>query len=104
MINRIKSSFNTGLMRMRWIAVFLAERTKAETSIVKLMYESSKLDDRIDNLHKDIGKRVIELKEKGDESVFQDFLIQQALAEVKNLQEAVKDYKKEAQSHSRLPE
>jgi gas vesicle protein len=104
MINRIKSSFNTGLMRMRWIAVFLAERTKAETSIVKLMYESSKLDDRIDNLHKDIGKRVMELKEKGDESVFQDFQVQQALAEVKNLQEEVEEYKKEARSHSKLPE
>ena len=104
MINRIKSSLNTGLMRIRWIAVFLAERTKAETTIVKLMYESSKIEDRIDHLHRDIGKRVLELKEKGDESVFQDFLVQQALAEVKNLQEEVAEYKKEARSHSELPE
>ncbi len=79
MINKVKDSFNTGLLRVKWIATFVAERTKAETSVVKLLYESSKLESKIDDLYKDIGKRVIELKEKGDKEVYQDFIVQQAL-------------------------
>jgi hypothetical protein len=104
MINKVKDSFNTGLMRVKWIATLVAERTKAETSVVKLLYESSKLESKIDNLYRDIGKRVIELKEKGDKEVYQDFIVQQALHEVKDLRDAVKDYGKQAKNINKLPE
>lgn len=104
MINKVKDSFNTGLMRVKWIATLVAERTKAETSVVKLLYESSKLESKIDNLYRDIGKRVIELKEKGEKEVYQDFIVQQALHEVKDLRDAVKDYGKQAKNINKLPE
>jgi gas vesicle protein len=104
MINKVKDSFNTGLMRVKWIATFVAERTKAETSVVKLLYESSKLESKIDDLYRDIGKRVIELKEKGEKEVYQDFIVQQALNELKDLRDAVKDYGKQAKDINKLPE
>jgi gas vesicle protein len=104
MINKVKDSFNTGLMRVKWIATLVAERTKAETSVVKLLYESSKLESKIDDLYRDIGKRVIELKEKGEKEVYQDFIVQQALNELKDLREAVKDYGKQAKNINKLPE
>ncbi len=104
MINKVKDSFNTGLMRVKWIATLVAERTKAETSVVKLLYESSKLESKIDNLYRDIGKRVIELKEKGEKEVYQDFIVQQALNELKDLRDAVKDYGKQAKNINKLPE
>ncbi len=104
MINKVKDSFSTGLMRVKWIATFVAERTKAETSVVKLLYESSKLESKIDDLYRDIGKRVIELKEKGEKEVYQDFIVQQALHEVKDLRDAVKDYGKQAKNINKLPE
>ena len=104
MINKVKDSFNTGLMRVKWIATLVAERTKAETSVVKLLYESSKLESKIDDLYRDIGKRVIELKEKGEKEVHQDFIVQQALNELKDLREAVKDYGKQAKNINKLPE
>jgi len=104
MINKVKDSFNTGLMRVKWIATLVAERTKAETSVVKLLYESSKLESKIDDLYRDIGKRVIELKEKGEKEVYQDFIVQQALNEVKDLRDAVKDYGKQAKNINKLPE
>ena len=104
MINKVKDSFNTGLMRVKWIATIVAERTKAETSVVKLLYESSKLESKMDDLYRDIGKRVIELKEKGEKEVYQDFIIQQALNEVKDLRDAVKDYGKQAKNINKLPE
>lgn len=104
MVNKVKDSFNTGLLRVKWIATFVAERTKAETSVVKLLYESSKLESKIDDLYRDIGKRVIELKENGEKEVYQDFIIQKALNELKDLRDAVKDYGKQAKNINKLPE
>lgn len=103
-MNKLKDSFNTGLMRVKWIATFVAERTKAETSVVKLLYESSKLESRIDDHYREIGKRVLELKEKDETDVFQDFIIQQALSEVKNLEASVEDYRKKAKNTNKLPD
>jgi hypothetical protein len=104
MINKMKDGFNTGLMRVKWIATLVAERTKAETSVVKLLYESSKLESKINDHYRDIGKRVLELKEKDETEVFQDFIVQQALSEVKNLKSSVKDYKKQAKNTNKLPD
>ncbi len=102
MINKVKDGFNTGLLRVKWIATFVAERTKAETSVVKYLYECSKLERKMDEHYRDIGKRVMELKEKDEKDVFQDFIVQQALSEVKNLREAIDDYKKQAKNTNKL--
>jgi predicted RNase H-like nuclease (RuvC/YqgF family) len=107
MIDKIRKSFNTGLNRIKWIATFIAERTKAETSVAKLLYESSKLENKIDDLYRDIGKRILELKDKDNEAerdVFKDFIIQQAIDEIKSLKETVEDYKSQARDINKLPE
>ncbi len=107
MKENVRKSLATGLNRVKWIATFVAERTRAETSVVKFLYESSKLEDKIDGLHRDIGKRVIELKGKpGDKEkdVFKDFIVQQAIDEIRNLEEAKDDYKDRARSISKIQE
>ena len=104
MIEKVKKSFSTGLLRVRWIASFLAERTKAETTVAKLLYEKTKLEDKINDLYSDVGNRVMELKEKGDEDILKDFIVQQALDEIKNLQESVDDYKSRADNINKLPD
>jgi len=104
MIEKVKKSFSTGLLRVRWIASFLAERTKAETSVAKLLYEKTKLEDKINDLYSDVGNRVMELKEKGEEDILKDFIVQQALDEIKNLQESVDDYKSRAENINKLPD
>ncbi|RJQ13323.1 MAG: hypothetical protein C4560_14645 [Nitrospiraceae bacterium] len=104
MIDRIRRSLNTGLDRVKWFATFLAERTKAETSIAKLLYQSSKLEDRIDDLYRDIGRRVMELNEKGEKSVLKDFVVQQALGEIKHMREASDEFRNQARDLSKLPE
>lgn len=104
MIDKVRKNLREGINRIKWIAAFLAERTRAETFIAKLLYESSKLEDRMDELYRDIGKRVLELKEKGEKSVFKDFIIQQAFDEINNLRKTVKDYKEKARELSNLPE
>ncbi|UCH79949.1 MAG: hypothetical protein JSW20_09355 [Nitrospiraceae bacterium] len=104
MIEKVKKSFSTGLLRVRWIASFLAERTKAETSVAKLLYEKTKLEDKINDLYSDVGNRVMKLKEKGEEDILKDFIVQQALDEIKNLQESVDDYKSRAENINKLPD
>jgi hypothetical protein len=104
MIDKIRKSLNKGLDQVRWIATFLAERTKAETEIARLLFENTKIEGRIDDLYRDIGRRVAELKEKGDKSVWKDFIVQQALDEIKHLKEAADNYKNQANELSKLPE
>jgi hypothetical protein len=105
MINRVKDNLATGLTRAKWIATFLAERTRAGTSVAKLLYESSKLEERINDLYRDIGRRVMELKEKaGDKDVYSDFIVQKALDEIRNLKEDVDDYKNQARNVNKIPE
>ncbi len=104
MLGTIRRSMREGLNKVKWIAAFLAERTKAETSIARLLYESSKLEERIDELYRDIGRKVFELNEKGERSILRDFVVQQALDEVKNLKATMKDYREKAKDLSDLPE
>ena len=105
MINRVKNNLATGLARAKWITGFLAERTRAGTSVAKLLYESSKLGERIDELYKEIGQRVMELREKGeDKDVYSDFIVQKALDEIRNLKEDVSDYKDQARKVNKIPE
>ncbi|MBI4826215.1 MAG: hypothetical protein HY807_07315 [Nitrospirae bacterium] len=92
MIEKIRKSFNDGVANLRWLANFLAERTRAETSIFKLRYESSKLENRIDELYRDVGKRVLEIKEKEEKDVFKDFIILQTIDEIKALRKEIDDY------------
>jgi predicted RNase H-like nuclease (RuvC/YqgF family) len=104
MIDKIRKSLNKGLDQVRWIATFLAERTKAETEIARLLFENTKIEGRIDDLHRDIGRRVSELKGQGEKSVWKDFIIRQALDEIKHLREAADNYKSQADNLNKLPE
>jgi len=104
MIDIIRKNLMTGIERIKWVASFLAERTRAETAIAKLFYEKSKVDDKIDDLLRDIGKRVVDLREKGETEVFQDFTIKHALSELKDLQKAVNNYKTKADEFIKLRE
>jgi hypothetical protein len=104
MINKVKDNFSTGLTRLKWIATFVAERTKAETSVARLMYEISKLEGRMEEIYRDIGRRVSELKAKDEKDVFSDFLIQQSLSELKDVRETMDDYRKQAKKINDLSE
>lgn len=104
MLDKIKKSFDEGVRKIKWFAVFLAERTKAEASIARLFYESSKLEGRLESLYSDIGKRVLELQEKGEKAILKDFIILQTIEEIKNLRKQIEDYKSRAHAINKPPE
>jgi len=104
MIDRIRNSLNKGLDQVKWFATFLAERTKAETDIARLLFESTRIDGKIEDLYRDIGKRVMEIREKGEKAIWKDFIIQQALDEIKQLKETADEFRAQAKNLSKLPE
>ncbi len=104
MLDKIRKNFNDGLKNIKWVATFLAERTKVETSIARLLYESNKLETKLDELYCEVGKRVLELKEKGEKEVMKDFIILQMVNEVKKLREQIEDYKSRAHAFSKPSE
>lgn len=104
MIDRIRKNLDRGLDQVKWFATFLAERTRAETEIAKLLFESTRIEGKIEDLYRDIGKRVLEIKEKGEKAIWKDFVIQQALDEIKHLREAAEEYRNQAKDLSKLPE
>ena len=69
MLDMTKKNLAAGITRVKWIAEFLAERTKAETVIAKLSYERIKLEKKVDDLYREIGKRVQALSDLGDREV-----------------------------------
>ncbi|GBE06637.1 MAG TPA: hypothetical protein ENH31_04885 [Nitrospirae bacterium] len=104
MLNRIKQSFNEGVKRVKWFAAFISERTKAETSMARLLYESSKLESKLDGLYRDVGKRVLELKDKEDKPVFKDFLVLQSLSEIRNIRQEIEDCRDRARELGKPPD
>lgn len=104
MLERIRKNFNEGVKSVKWVATFLADRLKAETSMAKLLYTSSRLETKVDELYRDIGRRVLELKEKDEKAVLKDFIILQAIDEIKKLKEQIEDYKSKAHILGNPPE
>ncbi len=101
MLDKVRKNLNEGIKQVKWFAAFLSERTKAEASIARLLYESSKLEARLDELYREIGKRALEVKDKGEKDIFKDFIILQTLNEINKLKEDINDYKKKADEHGR---
>ncbi len=96
MLNKIKKSLNEGAKSVKWIASFLAERTRAETNMAKLLYASSKLEAKLDEHYIDIGKRVLELKGQTEKMVIKDFIILQMISEIERIRAEIADLKQGA--------
>ncbi|HCC68681.1 MAG TPA: hypothetical protein DEP99_02210 [Nitrospiraceae bacterium] len=93
MWEKIRKNFEKGLDSLKWFTVFLAERTKAETSMARLLYESNKLEKKIDEVYRDIGKRIFDLREKGEKIKLKDPIILQGLDEIVRLRQEIEDCK-----------
>lgn len=104
MLNRIKKSLNEGAKSVKWIASFLSERARAETSIAKLLYASRKLEAKLDEHYINVGKRVLELKGKTEKMVLKDFIILQMISEVEHIRAEIADLKLGAQELGKPPE
>lgn len=65
-LQRLKHDLKAGWAALRYGAVQAVNRALEETELLRLRLELRKLDERIGELHRDIGERAIELHERGE--------------------------------------
>jgi len=96
MIKRLKTNFDTGVEKIKWFSSILSDRLKIEFSLIKLLYQSDQLEKKRDELMKNIGRRVYELKETSERSILKDRVIMDALNEIAKIDSDIESTKKKA--------
>ncbi|MBL7049140.1 MAG: hypothetical protein ISR96_06480 [Nitrospira sp.] len=98
-MEQIKKNLYTGITRLKWVARFLAERIQTQTSAGRLLYEASKLKGRMDELYSEMGRKIMELREKDESSeqdVFKDAAVLQTMDEIKQVKQKIVEIKEQA--------
>ena len=96
MIKRLKTNFDTGVEKIKWFSSILSDRLKIEFSLIKLLHQSDQLEKKRDELMKNIGRRVYELKETSDRSILKDRVIMDAMNEIAKIDSDIESTKKKA--------
>jgi len=71
-----------------------SDRLKIELSVMKLLYESVRMEKKKDVIMKTIGKRIWELKGQPERNVLKDTIIMDALSEIEQINSDIDAAKK----------
>ena len=96
MLKRLKENFDSGIEKIKWFSTVLSERIKIELLVMKLLFQSEKMEKKRDELLKKIGQRVYELKGDTDRNVLKDRFITEALNEIEQINRKIDSTKKKA--------
>ena len=96
MLKRLKIHFERGIEKIRWFSSIFSERIKIEFLVIKLLFQSDKMEKKRDELLNKIGQRVYELKENTDRQVLKDRVIGEALSEIEHIDSEIEKTKKKA--------
>lgn len=88
LLQRLAHDLKAGWAGLRYGTAQAATRALVETELLRLRLDLRKLEQRIDDLCRDIGERAVELHERGDtaEQVMADAEIARAVEQVRLLQ------------------
>lgn len=104
MLKKINDNFKKGLDRLKWFSSLFSERIKVEIAVIKLLFQSDKMNRQKDEYLKIIGQRIVELKGHAEKNIFKDEVIMNALDEIGNLQKNIDELKQKASEISRVEE
>jgi predicted transcriptional regulator len=96
MIKRLRTNFDTGVEKIKWFSSILSDRLKIEFSLIKLLHQSDQLEKKRDELMKNIGRRIYELKETSDRSILKDRVVMDAMNEIAKIDSDIESTKKKA--------
>jgi hypothetical protein len=96
MLKRIKENFDSGIEKIKWFSSLLSDRLKVEYSVMKLFYQSEKMEKKKDDLMRKIGQRVYELREYSERHIMKDNAITEALSELEKINSEIESTKKKA--------
>ena len=102
MWKRLKSSFESGIEKVKWFASVLNERMKVEISLVKLLYQSTEMEKKRGELLKGIGQRLYELKDGPENQIMRDPAVVELLTRLEALDNQIEEVNKRASEISRI--
>ena len=83
MWDRIRRDLEGGLSTFKWAGRFLAERIKVETSLAKVVYDSQKIQKKIDEKQLELGRMVFDLRD--DKGATQNATVRDIISEIESL-------------------
>ncbi len=100
---RVAVNLETGARKLAAMAAIFSERVKAEIAIVRLRIRLDEVRSRIDELHRIIGRRVVDLANraaipKTGEQLLKDEDIAAALAEIVARKKDIEDLNEQIES------
>jgi uncharacterized membrane protein len=100
---KVVVNLEKGVRKLAATASILAERVKAEIAIVRLRIRLDEVRSRIDELHRIIGRRVVDLRNraampKAGEQLLKDEDIAAALAELEAMEKDLEDLDEQIKS------
>lgn len=104
MLKRVKDSFDNGVEKIKWFSSLVSDRIRVELSVIKLLYQSDQLEKRKEELLKEIGRRVLELKEYPDRQILKDGVVAGALAQIEQIVREIEETRKQASEISKIDE
>lgn len=93
MLQRIKSNFDAGVEKLKWLSSVINERVKIELAVIKLLGRMNELEKKRDALMQAIGQRVFELKGKQSINPHKDPGMKDELDELEKLDAEIKAVK-----------
>ena len=89
LLQRLKHDLKAGLATLRLGTAQVAIRALEETELLRIRLEIRKLDQKLAELHRDVGERAVNLREGGEpvERVLYDAEISRLVKEIQELKE-----------------
>lgn len=94
MLNRLKNNFDRGIEKLKWFSSVISERLKIEFIVIKLLFQSDKMEKKRDEMFKKIGQRVYEMRGNSDRHVLKDMFISEAISEIEKINSEIDNTKK----------
>jgi len=90
LLQRLKHDLKAGVATLRLGTAQVANRALEETELLRIRLEIRKLDQKLAELHRDVGERAVNLREGGElvERVLYDVEIGRLVKEIQELKEA----------------
>jgi len=90
LLQRLKHDLKAGMATLRLGTAQVANRALEETELLRIRLEIRKLDQKLAELHRDVGERAVNLREGGEpvERVLYDAEISRLVKEIQQLKDA----------------
>jgi|SRR5208283_2232530 len=101
MLSRVKKDFESGIKKVTWFAKLLSERVRIEVTIFKLLYKSEELQKKRDELLRQMGEEIYEMRDKG-KNVYSNKEVLSAIKALESMEPEIRETLEKASELSKL--